>query len=385
VTSVRRGLLAPLGAFLLGVAVAPGANGQRVSGRVVRPGGEHPPPVAGAWVVLHRIAHDTSGPLDSVRTNARGEYTFRYSRAEDDSALYLVSSMRGGVAYFTAPLRAGHVQGDAAELMVFDTTSGKLPLRVMGRHFVVARGEGGRNHEVLEVYELSNDSSLTAVAPKDGRAVWTAIVPDRASKFRVGEGDVSEGGLLMRDGRVHLFAPVAPGLKQLSFRYELSPDAFPLTVPITEPVGVLEVVVDDPGARVSGAGLREMPPVQSEGRTFKRFLSQDVARNAVVRIELAAAGGTARGATVVFLGALFAAAAGGALALAIMRGRRRPTPARSAPHAESEVLVRAIAELDARFEGEPAAAGASRTAYEAERRALKERLRDALARDAGRA
>jgi hypothetical protein len=382
---VRRGLLALLGASLVGVAGAPVANGQRVSGRVVRPGGEHPPPVPGAWVVLHRIAHDTSGPLDSMRTNARGEYTFRYSRAEDDSALYLVSSVRGGVAYFTAPLRPGHVQGEAAELMVFDTTSGKLPLRVMGRHFVVARGNGGGNHEVLEVYELSNDSSLTAVAPKDGRAVWTAILPERASKFRVGEGDVSEGGLVMRKGGVELFAPVAPGLKQLSFRYELPRDAFPLTVPITEPVAVLEVVADDPGARVSGAGLREMPPVQSEGRTFKRFLAQDVDRNAVVRIELATAGGTPGAATVVLLGTLFAAAAGGALAVAIVRGRRRATLAGAAPHAESEGLVRAIAELDTQFEGEATPPSASRAAYEAERRALKERLREALARDPGRA
>jgi hypothetical protein len=383
VKAVRRGLLALLGASLLAVAV-PVAAAQRVSGRVVRPGGDHPPPVAGAWVVLHRIGHDTSGPLDSVRTNAHGEYTFRYARADDDSALYLVSSVRGGVAYFTAPLRAGDVRGEAADIMVFDTTSGKLPLRVQGRHFVVALGERGRNHEVLEVYELSNDSSLTAVAPKDGRAIWTAIVPERASQFRLGEGDVSEGGLLMRDGRVDLFAPVAPGLKQLSFRYELPPDAFPLTVPITEAVGVLEVVADDPGARVSGAGLREMPPVQSEGRTFKRFLSQDVPHNVVVRIELGA-GGAARGATVALLGVLFAAAAGGALALAIVRARQRPAVARVAPRAESEVLVRAIAELDARFEGEPAAAGGSRAAYEAERRVLKERLREALARDPDRA
>jgi hypothetical protein len=269
--------------------------------------------------------------------------------------------------------------------MVFDTTSGKLPLRVQGRHFVVAPGGGGRNHDVLEVYELSNDSSLTVVAPTDGRAIWTAIVPERASKFRVGEGDVSEGGLVMRDGLVHLFAPIAPGLKQLSFRYELPPDVFPLTVPITEPVGVLEIVADDPGARVSGAGLREMPPVQSEGRTFKRFLSQDVPRNAVVRIELAAGGGAARGATVALLGAIFAATAGGALALTIVRGRRRAASLRSAPGAESEVLVRAIADLDARFEGEAAPASATRAAYEAERRVLKERLREALARDPGRA
>ena len=382
-TSVQRGLAAVLGASFLAVALPPAAACQRVTGRVVRPGGEHPPPVRGAWVVLHRIAHDTAGPLDSVRTDARGEYTFRYSRAEGDSALYLVSSVHGGVAYFAPPLRAGDVRGAAAEIMVFDTTSARLPLRVQGRHFVVARGESGRNHEVLEVYELSNDSSLTAVAAKDGRAVWTTIVPERADRFRVGDGDVSEGGLVMRGGRVHLFAPVAPGLKQLSFRYELPPDAFPLAVPITESVGVLEVVADDPGARVSGGGLREMRAVTSEGRTFKRFLSQDVPRNAVVRIELGPTGGAARGATVALLGAIFAATAGGVLALAIVRGRKRPTGTRTVAAADSQVLVRAIAELDERFEREPVGAPAARVEYETERRVLKERLREALAREPG--
>jgi hypothetical protein len=176
-----------------------------VSGRVVQPAGQEPAPVSGAWVVLHRIGHESSGPLDSVRTNARGAYTFDYPRAEEDSAIYLVSSMRGGVAYFSRPLRPGHVTGDAAEIMVFDTTSAEVHQHVQGRHLVVARGEEGANLQVLEVYELSNDTSVTAIAAPGGRAVWTAIVPEGASAFRVGQGDVSEGGLVMRDGRVHLY------------------------------------------------------------------------------------------------------------------------------------------------------------------------------------
>jgi hypothetical protein len=381
----RRGL-ALHGALALSVGLPCGAIGQQVTGRVVIPNGEHPLPVRGKWVVLHRIAHDTAGPLDSMRTDAHGAYTFRYPRAEDDSALYLVSAVHGGVAYFTPTLRPGHVRGQAAEIMVFDTTSAQLPLRVQGRHFVVARGEDGRDHEVLEVYELSNDSSLTAVAPKSGRAVWTAIVPERVRNFRVGQGDVSEGGLVVRDGRVHLFAPVAPGLKQLSFRYELPREAFPLSVPMTEAVGVLEVVADDPGARVSGAGVREMPAVESEGRKFKRFLAQDVPRNAVVRIELSADHGEARGATIALIGAVFAAATAGAVALAVARGRGRPALAPSRPRPrESEGLIRAIAELDVRFETTPAENEGGRAAYEAERRVLKERLREALAREPGRA
>jgi hypothetical protein len=380
--TIRRSQCAVLLALLLPSVVL----GQEVTGRVVRPNKDNPIPVAGKWVVLHRIAHDTAGPIDSMRTDTRGAYRFRYQRAEDDSALYLVSAVHGGVAYFTPTLRPGHVRGEAAEIMVFDTTSKPLPIRVQGRHFIVALGAQGRDNEVLEVYELSNDSSLTAVSSGSGRAVWTAIVPEQARNFRLGQGDVSEGGLVMRDGKVHLFAPIAPGLKQLSFRYDLPRDAFPLSVPITEDVGVLEVVSDDPGAQVSGAGLREMPAVQSEGRTFKRFLSQDVHESAVVRIALAPLRGAVRGVTVALIGALFAAATAGAIALAVMRARRaRATQPARQPTRESEGLARAIAELDARFETAELADANGRAAYEAERRVLKERLREALAREPDRA
>ncbi len=124
---------------------------QQVTGRVVLPNNENPIPVPEKWVVLHRIGHDSAGALDSMRTDARGTYSFRYPRAEDDSALYLVSAMHGGVAYFTPTLRPGHVQGEPAEIMVFDTTSAQLPLHIQGRHFIVALGKDGADHEVLEV------------------------------------------------------------------------------------------------------------------------------------------------------------------------------------------------------------------------------------------
>jgi hypothetical protein len=362
------------------------SESQRVTGRVVRPHGENPLPVPGAWVVLHRIGHDSAGPIDSMRTDARGVYSFRYLRTDEDSALFIVSTVHGGVAYFTPPLRLGHVQGEAAEIMVFDTTSAPLPIRVEGRHLIIGSpAERGRRREVLEVYELSNDTTVTAVAPKNGRPVWTAIVPTGATAFRIGEGDVSEGGLVLRDGRVELFAPIAPGLKQISFRYELPQDAFPLSVPITGPVQVLEVMAEDPGARVSGAGLVEQRTVTSEGHTFKRYLAQEVPRNSVVRVDIPPDRGAARGVTVALL-ALFAAAMAGVLAAAIGRGRRRrPTVAAAAPAAvtaepEPQALIRAIAELDVRFHRAAAEGTGERATYEAERNALKERLRAALAR-----
>ena len=44
---------------------------------------------------------------------------------------------------------------------MFDTTSGPVPLMVQGHHLVVSapKPDGGR--EIVEVYELSNDSTVT--------------------------------------------------------------------------------------------------------------------------------------------------------------------------------------------------------------------------------
>jgi len=53
------------------VPVALSAQTVSVSGRVLR-GGRDTVPLSGAWVVLHRVTRDAGGPLDSVRSDARG-------------------------------------------------------------------------------------------------------------------------------------------------------------------------------------------------------------------------------------------------------------------------------------------------------------------------
>ena len=51
----------------------------RVEGQVVRGTRAGPIPVANQWVVLHRLVADRSrsGPIDSIRTDAKGNYAFR--------------------------------------------------------------------------------------------------------------------------------------------------------------------------------------------------------------------------------------------------------------------------------------------------------------------
>ena len=58
-----------------------------VSGRVVRPGRSGMITVGQAWVTLHRVAADSSGPVDSVRTDANGRYSIHYKPVGGDAVV----------------------------------------------------------------------------------------------------------------------------------------------------------------------------------------------------------------------------------------------------------------------------------------------------------
>jgi len=140
---------------------------QEVSGRIVRPGVRRMDPVTGAWVVLHRVGSDGAGPLDSLQSDARGRFSFKYQRTGSADAVYFVSAMYDGIAYFTPPLPEGKVSGENGEITVFDTTSGHVPITLQGHHVVVSAVDANSLRTVVEVYDLSNDSSVTRVAAGD--------------------------------------------------------------------------------------------------------------------------------------------------------------------------------------------------------------------------
>ena len=362
-----------------------------VRGRVVKPAAEREPQgVAGAWVVLHRVGADRAAPLDSVRSGARGAYAFRYRATGRADALYFVSAEHGGIAYFTSPLRARLVEGDDALITVFDTTSAAVPLDTRGRHIVVASPAADGSREVIEVYELSNDTTVARISPDDDHPTWTVGVPAAARHFRAEQGEVPAAAMSLKDGTVRVVAPIAPGIKQVGFRYVLPASAFPLSIPLPEGSDVLEVLVEDSTTTVQGARLAAQDPVSVEGRPFRRWMASDAPRNAVVTITTRDA---PAGSRLPFILAGVALAVGVATLIALSRAFRRyearaeprVTIARGDPQEGAEQLARAIADLDARFEAAAAPTERQRAQYEAHRAELKRRLADALAaaRDAG--
>jgi hypothetical protein len=367
---------APVGAQQVDTA-AP----RRVSGRIIRGTRDGPVAIARSWVVLHRVGPDRAGPLDSMRTTATGGFEFRYRASGNPDAIYFVSTQYGGIAYFSSALRLPVVSGDDAMITVFDTTSGPVAIKLAGRHFIVGAPQPGARRPVGEVLDLENDSTVTRVGGT-ANPTWTAHTPSGAVSFELNpDGDIAASAVSRRSSDIELFAPLAPGIRQLAFTYQLPPGAFPLVVPVERSTGLLEVLVQEPSARVTGAGLAEVAPVTTEGRTFRRFLAQDVAANAIARIEIPMVVGASR---LKFYFA-FAVAVLVAMSAALVIASQRRGPRRAASRADrggprhSSSILADIAALDDAFERRTDSSDGDRAQYQSRRATLKGELAAVLA------
>ncbi len=357
------------------------SEARSVQGRVVRGSRTVLQPVVGAWVVLHRVGTDRAAPLDSVRSGGAGQYAFRYRTSGDPNAVYFVSSVHDGIAYFTAPFTTRAVSGDDAELVVHDTTSAPIPIRVRGRHVVFAAPGENERRTVLEVYELSNDSTLTRVAGGANGVVFQAPLPRDARNARLAQSDFSAGAVRFEGGALRLTAPFAPGLKQLSFSYDLATST-EYSMTLTASADVFEVLIEDALGRVEGGSLASRGPTVTDGRTFARFVGQDVAAGTVIRVSAPGSSATS-GSELRVLALMTALGAVLLVGLARAMFRRRGGARRRHP-ASSAAAVRAqLAALDAAFAKIEQPTDAQRADHWQDRAHLDAQLRDAVAREQG--
>jgi len=354
----------------------------RVDGSILRPGRRDLVPVGNVWVTIHRVGSDTAGPIDSMLVGANGRYHFRYSRTGRTDAVYFVSASYDGIAYFSRPLTTTKVSGDEAAIVVFDTTSAHFPLSIKGRHVIIASPNVDGSREIVEAYEIANDSDRTLVSTDDAHPTWSAPLPAGVTNITVGESDISPQAVAAGGGRVLVTAPFAPGLKQLSFSYRVPQSSFPLRVPVQQSATVLEVLLEEPKATAQGASLKVVAPVTIQGRPFLRYLGADAPAGASVLVTVpviqAAANERVYREIAIALAALMIA--GFVAWLARSRSRAaRDAPARASREPDaSETLARAIASLDAEFERRTPANAAARAEYDERRRALKRELTSAL-------
>lgn len=263
------------------------AQSATVTGRVVL--GSAGRPIAGRFVVLHRITMGDGGPVDSVRTDASGRWRIRVAEV-DSTAVYVVSAEHDSLAYFSLPLHLTIGQTTTADpLVVWDTSSTGAAILLRRRLLTIARPKADGSREVLEILELENPAPTTRVSNDTVHPTWSGAIPEQALEFALQASDFSNDVVSRRAGRVNLFGPLQPqGRRQLSYRYMLGSAVRSLVLPIDQPTDELDLLFEDSTTAVTAPGLVRLGVETIEQRRFARYRADSLAAGAPVRIAFAA-------------------------------------------------------------------------------------------------
>jgi hypothetical protein len=378
--------LAAIAATLLVLPHAAHAQGRArplvLAGRLVRVKGADTAAVARARVIAHRVGQARQGPIDSMLTDARGGFRFVVATPETGS-IYVVSTLKDGIGYFSDPIAPGNAAGSSLMLVVFDTSSAGPPLEVGTRNVVVTRGAGGERR-VLDIYQVENTGNATRVAADSLGATFSVRLPSGVRDPQSGASDIPASAIRFEGNRALVSAPFPPGDKQLVFSYTLPASLNTFAVPIEQTTGEVDLMLEDSTAQPSEP-LHSTDPVAIEGHTFRRYAANDMAAGSSFSVRFGSRGSSARA-------TLFAALAAGALLLAgaaYALTRRSETGAEQGAPAmpggelgdeTRERLVAQLAALDDRFSGrEDATPPEAWASYQARRAALKAALSRRLA------
>jgi hypothetical protein len=276
--------------LLVSIPTALSSQTVSVSGRVLRGGrGGDTVPLANAWVVLHRLARDAAGPLDSVRSDTRGRYRLAL-RDPDSASAYAVSVLFDSIAYFSLPLNAtGRAALHVEDIVAFATTTRGPPIHLARRLATVARGTDDGTREVLEILELQNTGVTTRVTSDTLAPTWAGRVPAGAGQFRGGQGDISSDAMQFRHDSVIVFAPIPPGpVKQISYGYSIPAGTRALVLPIDQPTDEVNLLIEDSTAVVVAPKLESLGVKELEQRHFSAYRAGPLVPGDKVEIRLPA-------------------------------------------------------------------------------------------------
>jgi hypothetical protein len=351
--------------FLLATAPLHAQKQATVSGRVLRIRANDTVSVPRARVVLHRVGRDVQGPIDSLFAGTNGEFRFRFT--PDTSAVYLLSSGWAGIEYFSSPVHTDPTAPDTGLLVIVSDTSTTAKVDVLSRHLVVSKPTSGGSRPVLEIVVLANASGATRVSSDSTRPTWVGGLPSGAINFQAGSGDFSSDALTFRHDSVLLFAPIAPGEKQIIYTYSLPAQTGPVKIAIPDTIAMFNVMLEEFGLAVKGGGLTKADSQQIEGRSFRQWAGPAVA-GSVVTIEFPGKG----------LGRWILPALVGALAIALVLVAGKVMQRRPAPRASA---LDQLAGLDTRYAGKEGSVPPEEwQRYQAERARLKQEVSAQLAR-----
>lgn len=271
--------------------------------------------------MLHEVGVEKQGPRDSIRTDAAGRFRFRFR--PDTLAVYLVSARFDGIAYFSDPI---DIESPAPTLaLIVSDTSSSEPVAASTRHVVLRAPDVDGARQALDIVVLRNTGTRTRVGRDTVTAAWGMPLPPGVAAATVGDADFSPDAISIRNDSALVFAPIAPGEKQVVIQYVVPPDLSPFRIPVADSIAEMTLLAEEPGIRVRG-----LAPADSQviaGTSFSRWTGRP-APGAVLEVTFPSGGGTGPApswvlpALVAALGAVLLGAM-----LWLLRGRPRNPPA----------------------------------------------------------
>jgi hypothetical protein len=325
-------------ALLLAVAAVPSFAQQSVSiaGRVLRVGADTVPAPA-VRLVLHRVGRSAQGPLDSVLSDSRGQFRLRFN--PDTTFLYLLSAKYAGIEYFSSPINTNPEIPDTAMVVaVFDTSSNQ-PVDQAARYLVIRRAGPDGSRSVLDLIVLGNRGAATRLAADTLVPSWKGFIPSGVGGIRVGEADLSSDAIVFRGDSILVFAPIAPGEKQIALEYAIPPGR-PLRLRFSQDSVATNVLIQEEGAAVEGGEMMAADSQVIEGERFDRWVGAPHAGE-VITVSF----GRRAGAVPQWLLPAMVGLMGAGLLVAVLRSRSRKTVV------SLESLTDRIAELEAKYAG----------------------------------
>jgi hypothetical protein len=324
-------------------------------------------------VVLHRVATESQGEVDSVSVGRDGGFSFRLPSVPDPgrSEVYFASVRHAGILYFGSAVTLPVQLDSLYEIRTYDTLMAPesgIVLPVQARNVFLEEENG--SWQVTDLLQVQYGGDRTVVA-REGGAAWRYPLPPGAMDPSVVEGDFGVEALDFQEGDVVVRSALPPGERLFVVRYTL-PDPF-LSLPLPGETETLEVLIREPAPPLEAPLLVMTERVELEpGTTYRRFSGTGLSKQVVQFVE----GATTSPPPVRWLTVILALLMTGAGLWAVQRGAEGPATASVEDATTRQALLMRIARLDEDFESRGSTSPEERGAYDARRLELLRRLRN---------
>jgi hypothetical protein len=264
-------------------------------------------PLTGVEVSLHVITADSGGVVATSVSDETGRFRFEVdpsTHKDPESTVYLLTTRYQDVMYVGDALHRLPESESELSIVVFESRPvGSLPLT---KRRTVVQVAGGV-FELLDVFELVNDSDFTLVRAPDAESGWEVALPSGAGRTASASIGFGSGSYELYGDRVLFDLSVPPGGRTFSVRYRLSG---PLVRLVLDRPLVEQLVFVEEGAGVLVEGLTPAGTTELEGKRFARFSGANLQAGDASTLRLTAVASPKRYAWMALsLGVVLAAAA----------------------------------------------------------------------------